>query len=306
MVTVNLSKGFGMQKHVIGSLLVAGLCLAIGFGGQRGRDVDRALKQEYPDAQTEITGRRVLNGVKVFDVKIRDRHGESTATVTEFGDFILTGQPRGDWNISRPALETLNGLFKGGQRDVDVYHATNYLIDVWTDHKLFRLRFDPVGRLNDVDNEAEIHKDDVQNLQRVNRDAHSLHADDYARKYYSDCKIEGIYRAPNLDDFFIVEMRQADGYDARITLNNDGRVFSEREQIDVHEIPKPIFDAIDQMFDRTKIDRAYRYDYEYYQFDKVTNAGDHVSVRIRPNGDVLGVTNEEIDRQDEVRRHDTR
>ena len=295
-----------MRKRFIHTLLVSGFCLSIGFAGVRDRDVDHALKQEYPDSQTEIVGRRVLNGVKVYDVRIRDRHGESTATVTEFGDFIVTGRPRGDWNVSRPAQETLKGLFKSGQRDVDVYHVTNYLVDVWTDRKLFRLRFDPVGRLQDIDNEASIHKDDVQNLERANRDARSLHADDYAHRYFPDCKIIGVYRAPGLDDFFIVDMLQRDGYSARMTLNNDGRVFSEHEQIDVHDIPQPIFAAIDQMFDRTRIDRAYRYEYEYYQFDKVTSSGNHVSVRIRPNGDVLGVVNEEVLRADETRRHDTR
>src|SRR4051812_807706 len=260
-----------MRKPFIVSLLVGGLCLAVAFGGQRDRDVDRALKKEYPDAQTQVTNATVTNGVKIFNVKIRDKHGESTAVVTEFGDFMLTGRPRGDSNISRPAMDTLNGLFKRGQRDVDVYHVTEYLIDVWSDHKLFRLRFDPVGRLHDVGNEAEIRKDEIENFQRINRDAHSLHADDYARQYYADCKIQGVYRAPNLDDFFIVDMVQHNGYDARITLNNDGRVFSEREQLDVRDIPKPIFDAIDQMFDRTRIERAYRYEFEYYQFDKVTN-----------------------------------
>ena len=295
-----------MQHRIISGLVIGGLCLAIGFGGKRDRDVDRSLKKEYPDAQTEVVGTHVSNGVKIFDVKIRDRHGESTASLTEFGDFIITGRPRGDWNVSRPAMDTLNGLFKRGQRDVDVYHVTNYLVDVWSDRKLFRLRFDPIGRLHDVDNEASIRKDEIQNFQRVNRDARSLHADDYAHKYFADCKIRGVYLAPGLDDFFIVDMQQPDGYEARMTLNNEGRVFSEREQIDVHDIPPPVFAAIDGMFDRTHIERAYRYEYEYYQFDKVTNGGDHVSVQVRPNGDVLSVTNESFIRADEARRHDTR
>jgi hypothetical protein len=295
-----------ITRRITGTLLVGGFCLVIGFGGTRDRDVDRALKKEYPDAQTEVVGSSISNGVKVFNVKIRDRHGESTAVLTEHGDFLITGRPRGDWNVSRPALDTLNGLFKRGQRDVDVYHVTNYLVDVWSDRKLFRLRFDAVGRLHDVDNEASIRKDEVQNLERANRDSRSLHADDYARKYFADCKVEGVYRAPGLDDFFIVDMRQRDGYDARMTLNNEGRVFSEREQMDVREIPPPVMAAIDQMFDRTRIERAYRYEYEYYQFDKVTSGGDHVSVQVRPNGDVLSVTNEEVIRQDHGNRHDTR
>ena len=51
---------------------------------------------------------------------------------------------------------------------------------------------------------------------------------------------------------------------------------------------------MDQMFDRTRIDRAFRYEYEYYEFDKTTSGGDLVTVKIRPNGDVLAVQNRDV------------
>src|SRR5438045_1810151 len=81
----HVQKEFRMQKQIARSMLVALTCLLIGFGGRRDRDVDRALKKEYPDAQTEVHGSKLINGVKVYDVSIRTKHGESTAQVTEYG-----------------------------------------------------------------------------------------------------------------------------------------------------------------------------------------------------------------------------
>ena len=280
-----------MRKTLIASSLILSLMSPVAFA-KRDPDVNRALKKEYPDATTEVMGVRTVNGVKVSDVKITTKHGETMAKVTEYGDFVLVGESRGDNNVSKPALETLNGLFKKGQQDVDCYRVTSYLVDVKSERKWFRLRYDPVGELHDIYNEAEMKRDDIKNLEKVDRKDHADKADDYARKYMEGAKVEGVYKSPEDDDFFIVDMKQKDGRDGRITLSNVGRILSEREEIDVNEIPKPVLDGMDQMFDRTKIARAYRYEYEYYQFDKVSSSGDRVSVKIRPNGDVLSVHNE--------------
>jgi len=283
-----------MRKTNLISLVTFAICAVSVHGGIRDRDVDRALKKEYPGATTEVIDVRTVNGVKVSDVRIKTAKGECMAKVTEFGDFVLTGEPRGDNNISKPARETLTGLFKKGQDDVDCYRVTSYLIEVRTEHKSFRVSFDPVGYIHDIYNEAEIKKDDPRNLEKISAKDKADKADDYARKYIEGAKVEAVYRAPEMDDFFIVDMRQKDGKDARITVSNVGRVFSERLEIGKDDIPKPVLESLDQMFDRTKIVRAYRYEYEYYQFDKTTNAGDHVSIKIRPNGDVLGVRNEGV------------
>jgi len=282
------------KKWIYSSLLIGGLLSTTIYGAKRDKDVDKALKEQYPNAKTEILDTRDVNGVKVSDVKVTTDKGEAMAKVTEYGDFVVVGEPRGDNNIAKPAQDTLNGLFKAGQQDVDVYKVTCYLVDVTSGKKTFRLAFDPVGKLHDIYNDADIKKEDVKNLEKADDKDKSDKADDYAKKYLPGDKVEGVYRAPDVDDFFIVDMKQKDGKDARITLNNAGRVYSQREEVDKGELPKPITAALDQMFDNTKISRAYRSEYEYYQMDKVSTGGDKVSVQIRPNGDVLHVHNEAV------------
>ena len=56
------------------------------------REIDS--KKAYPDAGTQITNVHTVNGVKVSEVKVTTKQGESTAEVTEYGDFLMYGVPR--------------------------------------------------------------------------------------------------------------------------------------------------------------------------------------------------------------------
>jgi hypothetical protein len=260
---------------------------------------DEAIKREYPDAKTEVTGTKEINGVKVEDVKITNAKGqESIAKVTEFGDFLLMGESRGDQSISQPAMDTLAGLFNAGQKDVDCYRVTSYVVEVSSGKKDFRLTFDPVGRLHDIVNESEARQDASQALQKVDDKDKGLKADDYAKKYTDGAVVEAVYKSPVGDNFFLVDMKKTDGTDARITLNNDGRVFSFRDQIGEADVPPPVASALKEMFSNAKVSKTYRYEYEYYQMDKVSPDGDRMNIQIRPNGDILSVNNEGIKKEE--------
>ena len=50
-------------------------------------DVQKALKQAYPDAETEVTGTNEVNGVKVYDISVKTKKGQSTAQVTDYGVY---------------------------------------------------------------------------------------------------------------------------------------------------------------------------------------------------------------------------
>src|SRR5690349_518388 len=84
-------------------------------------DVQQALKEQYPDAKFEKAGEHNVNGVQVSDYRITTKDGDSTAQITQYGDFLLWGKPRGFGGgnaISQPAEDTLKGLFKGNISDV--------------------------------------------------------------------------------------------------------------------------------------------------------------------------------------------
>src|SRR5438094_8102329 len=109
-----------MQKLICLAFLIAAISASPALA-RRPRTVDDALKKEYPDAKTEIVNTRTINGVKLYDVKVTTKDGDARAQVTETGDFLLIGEPRSNHNLSKPAQDTLDGLFHSGQQDVGVY-----------------------------------------------------------------------------------------------------------------------------------------------------------------------------------------
>ncbi len=284
-----------MKRFICLTFVVAAISVPSALA-KRPRTAEEAIKKEYPDAKTQITNTRTFNGVKLYDVKVTTKDGDATAQVTENGDFLLLGEPRTNKNLSKPAQETLDGLFHSAQQDVEVYRVTSYYVDVSAGKRMFRLIIDPLGQIHDILNEAEIKRDDIRSFEKVDSKEHAMKADDYAKKYMEDCKVEAVYKLPDSEDFFAVDMRQKNGMDARITLSNVGRILSEREEMAINDLPKPVLDTINSTFDATKGKHAYRYEYEYYQIDKVSSGGEHVQIKIRPNGDVLKVrslTNEQ-------------
>src|SRR5437016_11253058 len=159
-----------MSKWFASAIVIGGLCAAGWAAAPKpSNPVDKALKERYPDAKIQIERTREVNGVKVTDAKVTTKDGESTAEVTEYGDFLLWGLPRrgGMSGVAKPAADTINGLFKGSPSDVDLYWATDYLVDIGMGKKIFRLRFDPVGRLRDIDSAAAMKEESTESMSKA-------------------------------------------------------------------------------------------------------------------------------------------
>jgi hypothetical protein len=284
-----------MKHALICSTLAIGLISSAALGAKRDPDVDKALKSVYPDARTEITGSHEVNGVKVQDVKVTTKDGESNAAVTEYGDFVYYGLPRSK-NINPSVEKNIAGLFKG-VGDMDVNWATNYLVDVTAqNNKQYRLRLDATGRLKDIQNQNEVKRDTAHTP--ATGDTSKIKS--MAEKYMDGAKVGQVWGDENNDGFYVVEVTDKDGQPAIITLNKDGQVYMKRWEIKDADIPEPVAKTIKDTFGDVKIDKAYRSDFEYYQFDSQTSGGDKVVVRIRPNGDIMSVTNAKAAAEDEA------
>ena len=52
-----------------------------------------------------------------------------------------------------------------------------------------------------------------------------------------------------------------------------------------------MLEEIDRLFNGEKIRNVYRDDLQFYEVDQTDAAGDQISIRVKPNGDVLNVRN---------------
>jgi hypothetical protein len=82
-----------------------------------------------------------------------------------------------------------------------------------------------------------------------------------------------------------------------VIVNQQGQVYSLREPIQGEEFPEPIAASIKRIF-TAPIDKIWRSEVEYYQFNQQSQSGQPIVVRMRPNGDILGVQNVEAVQED--------
>jgi len=304
-----------MKKQILCSFLATGLMVGFTAGvaeaakpKKEESEVQKSLKAAYPDAETKITGTADVNGVKVHDVTVKTKDGESTAQVTEYGDFLMYGVPHEYGSIRRAIQQDIGGVFKSTPEDIEMYRVTNYFVDFKPPKgKPFTARFDAVGRLLDIEStEAAQAKgqsagDDQKKQQqqageRITDESKVARATKYAKRELPDREVEAVYWSPEQGEGFVRVALKGGG---DIIVNQEGQVYSIRQKIDKEEFPEPVAKTIQGIF-TAPIANLYRGEYEYYQFSQQSQQGSPIVVKMRPNGDILDVQNQEAQQSEQA------
>ena len=253
-------------------------------------EVEKALKDAYPDAQTQITGSHDVNGTKVYDIKVTNKAGDSTAQVTEYGDFLMYGVPHEYGAVNQLIESNIAGVFAAKPSDVEMYRATDYYVNFKNRQsgKLFTAKFDAVGRLKDVSNAQEM-KQEASELhgKEITDEASLKKAASYVKREIPNAEVSKVYQAGGEGGFWYVQTK--DGGD--LVVNPAGQVLSLRQTIQKDELPEPVVSSIKQIF-QAEITGLSRGEDEYYQFSEQSQVGQPVIVKMRPNGDILEVRND--------------
>ena len=297
-----------MKRFLITAALAAGMCTPAMALAKRQTDVQQALKDRYPDAKTEIVGTSDVNGVKVNEVKVTTKEGETaTAMVTEHGDFLVSGEPRdAKRQLDKNITTELQQMFKTAPQDLTLLRSTNYYVDMETPGskrrtKTNRLVFDATGQLTGIMSAEDVRKaEDFTGLEKASgEDAKKV--GELAKKYAGDdAEVQTVYKAAEGEDFYVVDMVRPGKKDVRMTLNTQGRVYSAREQVDKNEIPKPVSEAVAQLFNEKNMQRVYRNEDQYYQFDEKAAGGNPVTIKMRPDGEIVSITNDAAEEQEKA------
>jgi len=274
-----------MRKSMLVSLVVAGAMSSLVYA-KRDPDVNKTLKREYPDAQTQVVNVREINGVKVSFVNIKTKDGDATAQVTEYGDLVSYGLPRGK---EGPYMEVVRknteGLFKQPPADVHVFRQTQYVVDLpASEDKNYQATFDAVGRLSDMTSQRDIERQLAAEKQTPASGPDADKAQQFAKQYFPEIQVEGVYKSNAGENIYNVKTTTGN-----VAVSSTGQLYAVREMIPKEEMPKPVADAVAAMFKADKINKVYRNEFEYYQFNETTPAGEPVVIRMRTNGDVVKV-----------------
>jgi len=282
-----------MKRVLLCSVLALGMAAPAVYGAKQKKqesEVQQALKERYPDAKTEITGTHEVNGVKVYDVKVTNKMGDSTAQITDYGDFLMYGMPHEYSNVQSSIAQNVGGLFSSKPEDIDMYRVTNYYVEFkGGNNKNYTARYDAVGHLKDIMSSSEIAREAGKNAHGAEvTDKKAVdQAQGYLKRELPNAQIDKVYQAEQGSDFWYVTTK--DG--GELIVNKGGLVYSFREPLAKEDFPEPIAAAIKQTF-TAPIDKLWRGEFEYYQFDQQSQRGTPIVVKMRPNGDIMEVRND--------------
>ena len=259
--------------------------------GGRTEAIDQALKQRYgKDAKTQIIGApSTVNGVRVYPVRVTNKRGESTALVTEYGDFHLSGMPS-NFKGMPEAVRNTQTLFKANPENAEQFVADGYFVDLQQGKQVYRLRYDAIGRLREIMNPDEVERFETTNFKKADeRDADKVQ-ELAERQVPEGSKIKDVYVDPRNPGFYVAKYTSPDGKEILVISDEQGNIYQTRTEIDAKELPRPVRDSFDRMFGDGKIKWAYRTQYQFYQFDQQTPDGDRVTFKVRPNGQIMDVS----------------
>ena len=268
-------------------------------GGGRPEAIDQALKQRYgKDAKTEIIGApSTVNGVRVYPVRVTNKRGESTAMVTEYGDFHLSGMPS-NFKGMPEAVRNTQTLFKANPENAEQFVADGYYVDLQQGKQAYRLRYDAIGRLREIMNPDEVERLETTNFKKADeRDSGKVQ--ELAERHVPEgSKIKDVYIDPRNPGFYVAKYTGPDGKEILVISDEQGNIYQTRTEIDAKELPRPVRESFDRMFGDGKIKWAYRTQYQFYQFDQQTPDGDRVTFKVRPNGQIMDVSSVQAEEEE--------
>jgi hypothetical protein len=288
-----------MYRPLLCSILALALVCSTADAAKKKKkesEVTKTLKEQYPDAQTTITGSNEVNGVRVYDVNVKSKAGESTAQITDYGDFLMYGVPHEYGAVKNLITQNVSGLFKNAPADVDMYRVTTYTVEFpGAKNKTYAAQFDAVGRLTDIKNAGEMQRESGKNAHGAKASAdQAKKAEQQVKKYSPDAQVQGVYQSEQGGDFLYVQTNGGEWI-----VNPGGQVYGFREEIKLDDLPEPVEAAVKNTFSAQPT-KAYRGEYEYYQFNQQTQTGEPIMVKMRPNGDVLEVTNVKAQQEEQA------
>ena len=292
-----------MTRLLITAALSTALCAGAATGqSKRDPDVQKTLQRAYPGSQSQVVGTEQINGVKVFNVNVADKAGTgtSTAQITEHGDFLMYGAPQRSPALTKLITDSVGQMFQSQPSDIQLYRTTSYLIDIPVQaegkgNQVYQMRLDAVGRVLDIADADEVKaaqkaagKQELKD-EKVAKQLEQVARDRFVGK---EAELQRISQS-NVKGFY-----EADFKGAAVTLNDQGQILQIREDVTGKELPLPVRQTLDQLV-KSSI-RGQRIEEEYFQFTQQSATGNAVTVKMRPDGDIIDVVNSQAQQEEQA------
>jgi len=290
-----------MKSVLLIPALAAAMSVSAFAQQKRDPDVQKTLQRAYPGAQTQVMGAEEVNGVKVFNVNIADKTGApSTAQVTEFGDFLIYGAPQHAPELTKLITSNVGQMFQSPPSDIQLFRRTSYLIDVPVQgenkkQQTYQISLDAVGRVLNITDAEAVRAAQKSSQKQETKDKEQIKKlEQVARDRYvgKDAELQRVTQS-DVPGFFVADFKGA-----AVTLNDQGQILQIREDVAGKDLPLAVRQALEQLVKSST--RAQRVEEEYFQFSEKNAKGNAFVVKMRPDGEIMGVTNSEVQQEEQA------
>lgn len=277
------------SQKMLAVTAAAALGLSTAAFGADNKAFEKQLAKEFPGAKTQITNTRQINGVTVYDVRVQSGGTQSDATITESGDYLLATLPETPANIPADVQKVTQGFFGGTPSNVEAFVITNYIVGVNANGKGYDVKFDATGRITDIDTKQQVASEDPRKQPKASGDV-AAKLTKLVEQRFPGSKISSVNRSDAAADFYTVSFND-EGQQSWVIISEDNRVRSYAQKIPTNQLPKAVANEIAQI-KGAKADAVWKYTYHYWQLEQNAN-GDTVTLKVRPDGDVISVESRE-------------
>ncbi len=259
---------------------------------------EKQIAKDYPGAKTQIIDTKEVNGVKVHDIRIEYTGGQAEATITDNGDYLLTSNNNNytDKDLPPDVKQVSDNLFGAPATNVERIFITEYIVGVNDGGRSYDLKIDGTGRLHDVDTKQAMALEDPHRQPKAAAgDVQKI--SDLTQKMFPGAKIVSVNKSATSPGFYAVEFNE-NGQGGWVVINEEDRVRSYANSIPKNQAPQAVVAAISHI-KGAKLDSIQRYNYRYWQFDESQN-GDVITMKVRPDGDVISVESREAKQTQEA------
>jgi hypothetical protein len=248
---------------------------------------DKALRQQYPKGNFNVTGTRVVNGVTVYDVGVQTPEGGTYAQVTDKGEFVSAGQPM-KMEQTPATVQNTAKVFKEMQ-NLDQFVANYYNVFIGEGSQRFQIVFEPTGRLVDIYSPQALARQAPSAQQQTTPEVkQSLTSSINGR--FPNAKINEISQWSEGQGMYSALFTTGDDRTAYFVFDEKGVSVIERIRIPVSEVPQVVQQTVKELFN-SPIQDASRGTEKFWRL-RQRGGDEQVAIKIRPNGEIASIRTE--------------
>lgn len=235
------------------------------------------------NAKTDFFAKHVVNGVTVWEVNVKTPSAETTAVVTDGGEFIMQGFPAAMAEVPKPVQNTVQDLLRTTPQNLSRVKTYEYLVTVKAgENEKYDLHIDAAGRVIGAEHFEHRHYANPSQFPEAQPADRQALSEVVARDWPGAQVREARLVSPEWGIYYVaITEHGANGW-AEITRSN-GFVSMASHPLEASKLPAPVTKTMSDFFKADQIVAVHDFREELFDAEQ-TAGGETINFLIHRDG----------------------